>query len=125
MTVRIGEWVDIGEVFGLGMLQGCAVAVVPDLPRHHHPRAPRIELGNFVGGDRAGQKDRRRYPGCPTGISDGEPVIAARGGDDPAAQLLRRQGEDSIDCAACLERAGDLQRFELEEQSPGKLAHVP
>ena len=122
--IGVGERVDIGEIFDLGMPQGCPVAVVPDLARHDHMRAPGIELGYFVGGDGTGQEDRRRHPGCPTGVSNRKPVIAARRGDDAATQSLRRQGEDRIDRAARLERAGDLQRFELEQQSsrePGLL----
>ena len=103
------------------MLQGRPVAVIPDFTRHHYTRSPRVELGYFFGSYGPGYEDRRRHLGRPTGVGNSEPVIAARRGDDAAAQSVWRRGEERIDRAARLERAGDLQRFELEPQAPCKL----
>jgi hypothetical protein len=50
---------------------------------------------------------------------DGEAVIAARGGDQPLGDLVVGERPELADRAARLERAGDLQAFELVADRTG------
>ena len=121
---RIGEGMDVGRAGPGGGLAGRGVGVVPDLALPDQAGAPALELLRLGGRHVGRQVDGHRRAGEVAGIGHAEPVIAARGGHQAAADLLRREGEHLVGGSPRLERAGDLERLQLERETgrPGRSA---
>jgi len=81
----------------------------------HHVGAMRRRALDLGEGSALGHDDGRRNAETPGMIGDALRVVAGRHGDDAGAALLRRQALQLVERAALLERAGRMQRFQLED----------
>jgi hypothetical protein len=110
----IGEGVDVAQAFALGGGQRRVVGLVPDTALDADLRVPGLELRGLGLRRAVRQVDDGAGPGLSGGIGDRQAVVAARGGDDAAADVRVVEAEQLVGGAARLERARDLQALQLE-----------
>ena len=94
--------------------QGRLVRLAPLVAGNLDPGLPGLHLDDLGRRDVRRHEDGRGRLGGKGSPCHRQPVIAARGGDDAGRRLTLRPAEEAVHRAAGLERAGDLQAFELE-----------
>ena len=84
---RVGEGMDVGQALVLGPGPGHLVCVVPARALDHHLGSPSAELLDLGRWRDLGQVDVSLGAGGVGGVSHGEAVVTAGGGDHAAIDL--------------------------------------
>jgi hypothetical protein len=96
------------------VLERGGVRFVPHRADDLGPRVPPLDLRELGGRHVRREIDRRRSAGRVRRARHREAVIASRGRDDALRDLLCWRPEQPVHRAPCLERARDLETFELQ-----------